>query len=225
MARQRYWFTADLHLGHRGILSHSRRIKLGMNAQEIKMLAADPTFRVSDTTLASHDSLILDAINRRVAPHDKLFILGDFCMCPANDYVDRARRYRQRIVCEEVHLILGNHDRLGLAELFNSAETMKTLIVGPHRVVTCHYAMATWEHSHRGAWHLYGHSHGNAEQALNRLFPGRKSMDVGIDNIFRLTGEYRPLELREIREILDKRVGHSIDHHDLAGDRCSEFDE
>ncbi len=28
-------------------------------------------------------------------------------------------------------------------------------------IVICHYAMRVWNRSHHGAWHLYGHSHGN----------------------------------------------------------------
>jgi calcineurin-like phosphoesterase family protein len=42
---------------------------------------------------------------------------------------------------------------------------------------------------------------------------GRRSMDVGVDNAFRLFGEYRPLSLDEIDQYFRLRSGFSIDHH------------
>jgi hypothetical protein len=40
------------------------------------------------------------------------------------------------------------------------------------------------------------------EEQLDQWFPGRKAMDVGVDNIYRLTGEWRPISLDEILERL-----------------------
>jgi hypothetical protein len=37
------------------------------------------------------------------------------------------------------------------------------------------------------------------EEQLDQWFPGRKAMDVGVDNIYRLTGEWRPISLDEVR--------------------------
>jgi hypothetical protein len=39
---------------------------------------------------------------------------------------------------------------------------------------------------------------------LDKIFPGRRAMDVGIDSIFRLTGEHRPISLDEILDRLVK---------------------
>jgi hypothetical protein len=36
------------------------------------------------------------------------------------------------------------------------------------------------------------------------MHPGRRAMDVGIDNIHRLTGEWRPIRLPEV---IDRLVG------------------
>ena len=36
------------------------------------------------------------------------------------------------------------------------------------------------------------------------MHPGRRAMDVGIDNIHRLTGEWRPIRLTEV---IDRLVG------------------
>ncbi len=46
-------------------------------------------------------------------------------------------------------------------------------------IVLCHYAMRVSNRSHHGAWHLYGHSHGNLPEGPTSL-----SMDVGIPMTF-----------------------------------------
>jgi hypothetical protein len=51
---------------------------------------------------------------------------------------------------------------------------------------------------------LYGHSHGRYETELEVMHPGRRAMDVGVDNIHRLTGEWRPISLPEV---IDRLVG------------------
>jgi len=52
-----------------------------------------------------------------------------------------------------------------------------------------------------GGYHLYGHGHGKYEKQLKRL--SHRSMDVGVDNIHRLTGEWRPISLDEVLERLN----------------------
>jgi len=78
-------------------------------------------------------------------------------------------------------------------------------------IVLTHCAHAVWEGSHQGSWHLYGHSHATAEKALNDFMPGRRSIDVGVDNAFIVFGEYRPIAFDEINEIFQQLPGNSID--------------
>jgi calcineurin-like phosphoesterase family protein len=74
--------------------------------------------------------------------------------------------------------------------------------------------MALWDQSHRKSWNLYGHSHSGAENKLDQLFPDRKSMDIGVDNAFKILGEYRPFAFSEIQNLMNKKKGHLIgDHH------------
>jgi len=63
-----------------------------------------------------------------------------------------------------------------------------------------HYACRVWNKSHRGSWQLYGHSHSNLEPWDNQL-------DVGVDNIAKLVGEYRPISFYEVQKYIDS-VGH-----------------
>lgn len=60
---------------------------------------------------------------------------------------------------------------------------------------------------------LYGHSHSTAEEWLNQMMPNRRSIDVGVDNAYKLLGEYKPFSYEEIVNIMASKKGHSIDHH------------
>ena len=82
-------------------------------------------------------------------------------------------------------------------------------------VVLSHYAQAVWNKSHSGSWMLYGHSHATAENWLDQMMPNRFSLDVGVDNIYRLIGEYRPISFEEIEKIFKNRKGSSIDKVEL----------
>jgi calcineurin-like phosphoesterase family protein len=123
-------------------------------------------------------------------------------------------QFRRRIICNNIHLILGNHDHhiedldKGLQELFSSVDYYREINVGKKRLVLSHYSHRIWNGSHFGALHLYGHSHSNLEH-----LPHGKSMDVGVDNAFKLLGEYRPFSFKEILSFLDKRTIVFLDHH------------
>jgi calcineurin-like phosphoesterase family protein len=52
--------------------------------------------------------------------------------------------------------------------------------------------MRVWPHSGRGAWHLYGHSHGNLPDD-----PLSLSMDVGVDS-----HDFCPWHFEEIQVVM-----------------------
>jgi hypothetical protein len=58
---------------------------------------------------------------------------------------------------------------------------------------------------------LYGHAHGSAEEWMDFYMPGRLSMDVGVDNAYRVLGEYRPFSFPEISSIMKSRRGFQMD--------------
>jgi len=73
-----------------------------------------------------------------------------------------------------------------------------------------------------GGIHVYGHSHGLFEDQLNKLWPGRRAMDVGVDYAYRLTREWRPLSLDEVLHWIEhppRSLGTMPqDHHMFRGD-------
>ena len=79
------YFTSDTHFGHHNIIKYCDR----------------PFDNVH-----TMDQVIIDNINNVVSVDDTLYILGDFCFKGG-----KPEQYLSRIVCQDIHLVLGNHDR------------------------------------------------------------------------------------------------------------------
>jgi calcineurin-like phosphoesterase family protein len=152
------YFTADLHLGHANVISHCSR-------------------NFADVT--DMDAVILNGINKTVGRADTLWILGDFAFRG-----HPPGYYRDQINCVNVRLLLGNHDRRSKCENADFAfiSDVAEISVGKQRIWLSHYAHRAWPASHRGSWHLYGHSHGalDAEDRASKI----NALDVGVDNFY-----------------------------------------
>lgn len=170
-------------------------------------------WRMTDEAVKMMDDAIIDNINRMVGPNDTLWHLGDFALPGRNFYYENCRKYRERIRCRNIHYIFGNHDRREIAPLFTRSYDLYDAEINGRGFVLCHYALAVWNRSHHGAICLYGHSHSSAEKWLEQAMPGRRSMDVGVDNAYKIFGEFRPFTFDEIISLVGNRSGTSIDHH------------
>lgn len=213
------WFTSDTHFGHANIIKYSDRPFLcptDAAAREANGGSWDGCkHSISDASLRRMETAFIDNINAVVGPKDILWHLGDFVFSKDSNYGPAAEAILKRINCRNVYFVWGNHDKRSeaFAKQFTSTHDLVKVKVRGQRIVLCHYAMAIWDGSHRDAWHLYGHSHGSAEKILDERLPGRRSLDVGVDNANRLLGQYRPFSFAEVEAILKDREGSVIDHH------------
>lgn len=148
---------------------------------------------------------LIKTLNQYVNHDDTLYFLGDFAFQDHRKIPD----LRARINCQTIHFILGNHDHhiTKYKECFASIQTTLDLVYNKQPIFLSHYAHRVWQGSHKGFIHLYGHSHGSIPDY-------GKSMDVGVDAAYRLTGEYRPFSADEIIAIMAKRDVAYVGHHD-----------
>jgi calcineurin-like phosphoesterase family protein len=187
------FFTSDLHLGHKNIIKYCAR---------------------PWASVAEMDEALIENWNAVVEPGDEVWDLGDvaFCAKPARVF-ELLRRLNGRH-----HLILGNHDAPWIrdsADFASFHDGLHEITVEGQPIVLCHYALREWRNDLRGAWHLFGHTHG-------LLRPFGKSVDVGVDNTWEvlrgaaLTVEearttpclselYRPVSFAEVKAFLDAR--------------------
>ena len=174
MSPRTLW-TADSHVGHRGILSPRMHIP--------RVFAS----------IQEHDETLVARWNAVVRPEDTVWHLGDFAYRCSEAY---ARSIFSRLNGRK-YLVRGNHDRLGARLPWNGPVVDVAHVVVPDPItglpqgVFCnHYAQRVWPRMHRGDIHLYGHSHGT--------LPGTAaSTDVGVDCF-----DLAPVTLERIRERL-----------------------
>lgn len=210
--KQNIWFCSDPHYDHAGLVR---------GTSNWEGLRGTRDFR----TLREHNANLVNNINKVVKLDDVLFCLGDWSFggYKTGDNVENVGKFRQRINCDNVHLIYGNHDTeirkdYRLQSYFSTVQDYLELQVAiqypgkaqgikaiKQHIVMCHYAMRVWNKSHHNSFHLYGHSHGSLEHT-----PHGKSMDVGFDT----HPEFRPYSFQEIYDILDSREKLLLDHHE-----------
>lgn len=181
------WVVGDPHFGHDNILNFAHR----------------PFHCIEE-----HDEHLISQINFYVARTDRLIIAGDVAW-------KDPQKYRMQIKCKQVDIVWGNHDKKSWAPCFSNCYDNLMLKLGDDwKLFISHYPHAYWPESHRGQLHVYGHVHDAREETLDRVFPGRRSMDVGFDTAKRILGEYRPFCTDEILNLLKNRPGHdTLDYY------------
>lgn len=135
------------------------------------------------------DEKILANFNSVLRPGDVLYHLGDVSWSSFP-----LERFFNRLNTNQVHLIWGNHDKpkQTVHPSFRSYSDIKNIHIEKRKIVLCHYSLQTWNGKGRGAYHLFGHSHGN-------LAGVGRSMDVGVD-----TNNFFPYSYEEVRDKMEK---------------------
>lgn len=176
------FFTSDTHFFHSRIIQYCLR----------------PFANATDM----NEQLIANW-NNVVTPDDVVYHLGDFAFGDANG-VDRVMR---RLNFKHFHFVKGNHDE-PFCDWYHSNKddtylAPKVSLYPSHleakiegnKFTLCHYAMRTWNESHRSALHLYGHSHGTLPDD-----PNSKSFDVGVD-----CHNFAPISLERVLHLMSKK--------------------
>lgn len=189
------WFISDTHFGHQNIIKYCNR-------------------PFADTVVM--DDSIINNINSCVASGDTLWHLGDFCFGKGNAtaFVETTKAYRQRINCENVNLIWGNHDPRyfsksarevakteGFRQLFKVCMSREQIEVDGIVVDMCHYPKFMDEDVDEQIVYLHGHCHGTLTYKNPRII----HMDVGVD-----CTNFMPLTLNQI--IKEIQIGNSKVH-------------
>lgn len=207
---QNLFFTSDTHYGHTNICRATTRWTDADNVtRDFKSLE-----HMNDT--------IVNNINEVVGENDILIHLGDFSF----GGFDNISEFRNRIICKNIHLVLGNHDhhiernKDNIQRLFTSVNhyinldlrrpsPFKKGEMDKFKFILMHFPIASWDGMNDGVMHLHGHVHLPPHQ---RIADGR-AMDVGVDG-----NDMKPLVLGEVRGLLRdqpiKKLCLPKDHHE-----------
>jgi calcineurin-like phosphoesterase family protein len=205
---QRLWFTSDTHYNHGNICSATTQWTNPVTCREFK-------------SLEQMNAHLVGNINEKVGQDDILFHLGDWSF----GGFEQIELFRNQIVCKNVHIITGNHDhhiesdREGCQKLFSSVNKYLNLVVkynvgtplqGEARFALMHFPIASWDNMARGAIHLHGHVHFEADK---RIGVG-KMMDVGVDG-----NRLYPIDMSEVLKLMRDQPIKSMftfDHHEIV---------
>jgi calcineurin-like phosphoesterase family protein len=196
------WITSDTHFGHKNIC----RGVTNWRTQDGEI----PVDSTRDfNTIEEMNQRLVDGINNSVGQDDTLIMLGDVSF----GGFDNIGLFLDRLICKNIHLILGNHDthiennRGGIQDKFLSVQHYLEVNIEGKNFVLCHYPLQSWHGLNKGVIHLHGHSH----LGVNKKFGKGKKMDVGVDG-----NGMDPYCIYEIIKIMDKREIFSDmdeDHH------------
>lgn len=207
---QQLWFTSDTHYAHSNICRATT-----------KWTDADNVTR-DFKSLDHMNNTLADNINNVVGEDDILIHLGDWSFGGFENIIE----FRNRLVCKNIHLVLGNHDhhiqrnKENIKSLFSSVHDYLHLnVVRPGAAkkdamdrfsfVCMHYPIASWNGMNDGVIHLHGHVHLPPHLRVNE----GKAMDVGVDG-----NDLCPISLNEILSIMKDRPKKKLtlpkDHHE-----------
>jgi len=158
------WFSSDHHFSHANIIKYCKR----------------PFVDVAEMNYN-----LIKNINYRVSQDDTFYVLVDFA------FGNQSKDILYQIICKNIHLILGNHDKQqSISYGWKSVQPYLEITLDKQFIVLCHYKFDVFNRSHHGAIQLYGHSHGS--------LPGNnQQLDVAVD-----CWDYKPVTLQEIQQRL-----------------------
>jgi calcineurin-like phosphoesterase family protein len=205
---QKLWFTSDTHYNHSNICSSTTQWTDPVTCREFK-------------SLEYMNAHLVGNINEKVGQDDILFHLGDWSF-GGFEYI---KLFRDQIVCKNIHIITGNHDhhiernKDNIQSIFSSVNkylelTVKwnngTLGSDEKSFILMHYPIASWNNMARGAIHLHGHIH---LEANKRIGVG-KMMDVGADG-----NDLCPIDMFRVLFLMKTQPIKSMfkfDHHEVV---------
>ena len=204
----RVWITSDTHYDHKNIC----RGITNFRTQDGQISAG---FTRNFQSVSEMNDEIVNNINSKVGQNDTLIHLGNVSF----GGFDRIGEFLDRLICKNVHLVLGNHDqhiknnRFEIQTKFLSVNHYLEVKIHDVNFVLCHYPLASWYGLKKGVIHLHGHVHLNAK---NKWGNGKK-LDVGMDG-----NSMHPYSVSEIVHMMDKRsIGSDISNDynldDLVG--------
>lgn len=199
------WITSDTHYSHKNICRGVTNWRTSEGEIPVSQTRDFPTIEKMNASIVNN-------INEVVGQDDILIHLGDWSF---GGY-DQIREFWDRIICKNIHLVLGNHDhhidnnRDGCQGLFQSVSHYNTLEIGQFKFRLMHYPISSWDGLGKGVMHLHGHCH----LPTNLRFGKGQRMDIGMDG----HPEFRPYNVyREVVPLLRNRPKISevgdYDHH------------
>ncbi len=170
------YFTADMHFGHRGIITMQNR----------------PFESVEEM-----DHVLLQNYNAVVNKDDTVYVLGDICH---HMKIEQADELIKKLNGKK-YLIKGNHDKNYDPRLFADIRDFMTVSVNGQYCALMHYPMMSWPKKSSGSIQLHGHIHAQMNYNEENRADGIRRYDVGVD-----ANNFFPVSVKQIIDFFGKQV-------------------
>lgn len=190
------WFTSDSHFEH------------------VNITYGDSVWANKETgcrrfnTTKEMSKHVVEQINKYVNQDDILIHLGDWSF----GGIENIWNFRKQLNVKTIYLCVGNHDNhikknyilpnVYEKDLHNSifevVDNYLEIMIEKNLFCCMHFPIEEWNDRHRKSYMLHGHSHGNSPIKKDRL-------DVGIDNIYKLFGEYKPINYKDLMQYFNNQ--------------------
>jgi calcineurin-like phosphoesterase family protein len=127
------WFTSDLHLGHKNIITYQK----------------NRNFKNID----EHNEAIINKLNELIKPKDTLWILGDVAFGKANLH------YVKEINAKHKRLVLGNHDTYDAVDYISAGFSKVFGMVTFKEFLLTHAPVHSQQLDTRYKYNIHGHLH------------------------------------------------------------------
>lgn len=204
------WITSDTHYSHKNICRGVTNWRLPNG--DVPEAQTRPF-----ETVEKMNSAIVNNINECVGQDDVLIHLGDWSFSG----FETIEEFHNRLICKNIHLVLGNHDhhidrnRQNIRNLFKSVNWFEQFEYQGETLECCHYPISSWNGLRKGRIHFHGHCH----LPYNKKVTNGRRMDIGMDGSIGMM----PYDLKELIKVMKKLpIGSemgSLDHHldDMVG--------
>lgn len=202
---KKVWITSDTHYSHKNICRGVTNWRM-----------PDGSIPIEQTrpfnTLEEMNEALVKNINDNVGRDDILIHLGDWSF----GGFENIQLFWDKLICKNIHLILGNHDhhiekhRGNSNDLFLSVSHYKEISYMGETLVLMHYPITSWNGLRKGYIHVHGHCHLPPHKKIS----GGRRIDCGVDG----HPEFRPYDLFNeiIKPMKNVPIGSEFgadDHH------------
>lgn len=138
------YYIADMHFSHAKVIEYDKR---------------------PFDSIEQMEDVLIQNWNQRVCADDTVYILGDFCIGPKEDWLRLLPLLKGKKV-----LIVGNHDHTNRYEVakcyFENISFYQEITDGNHHIILSHYPILFYRNSSNSdVWNFCGHVHNQTSEA------------------------------------------------------------
>jgi calcineurin-like phosphoesterase family protein len=159
------------------------------------------------------NAVMIQNWNKVVSPNDEVYVVGDFALVKGQSHEEKLQRLNNLSMQlnGKKHLIYGNHDYFTPEEylIYGGFEEVGhgyiEVLLNNHWFTMCHYQMTSWNSSHHGSMHLFGHEHWRQQYEPKHSMYEEMHWSERKFNVCADANKFTPVDINDIIRVLEAR--------------------